>query len=234
MSEVSAGPSCNEDGCDRAVSVRGLCESHYRRKRRLGTLPPRYVQRGRKPKICSLEFCDKPNRARGLCTGHITQSRKGVALSPLIHKGASGVSLLRDENGRKRCTKCDLWLPEEYFHRGSNSLDGLVSWCRDCQSEARKSRPAFINTCRSHNVKVEWFQNAILDGCSLCGAKGRKLNIDHDHSCCASARSCGKCVRGLLCFKCNTALGHLGDSRESVERVLTYLSKGPIEGIAAE
>lgn len=50
-----------------------------------------------------------------------------------------------------------------------------------------------------------------------------RLCVDHDHSCCSGKRSCGKCVRQLLCHPCNVAAGLLGDSSERVERLAKYL-----------
>lgn len=59
--------------------------------------------------------------------------------------------------------------------------------------------------------------------CGICGLQfaekpTRKLdraNIDHCHE--------TGTVRGLLCLKCNTGLGALGDNQEGVRKALSYL-----------
>jgi hypothetical protein len=33
-----------------------------------------------------------------------------------------------------------------------------------------------------------------------------RLHVDHDRACCPGPRSCGKCIRGLLCVSCNSKL----------------------------
>ncbi len=50
--------------------------------------------------------------------------------------------------------------------------------------------------------------------CLICRKDG-KLVVDHDHK-------TGK-VRGLLCHKCNSSIGFMGDSVELVKRSLLYL-----------
>jgi hypothetical protein len=67
--------------------------------------------------------------------------------------------------------------------------------------------------------------------CAVCGDKSKSdwnLCIDHDHSCCPGERSCGKCVRGLLCHRCNTALGLLRDSPSYIESLLDYARHGRV------
>jgi len=61
--------------------------------------------------------------------------------------------------------------------------------------------------------------------CAICGQE-RKLNVDHDHSCCpTNEKTCGLCVRGLLCDMCNRALGMLDEDPTVINSMLTYVRK---------
>jgi hypothetical protein len=74
--------------------------------------------------------------------------------------------------------------------------------------------------------------DALLDaqggGCAICGTtqagnRGRMLNVDHDHACCAGHKSCGQCVRGLLCARCNVGLGAFQDNPDRMVAAAAYL-----------
>lgn len=58
--------------------------------------------------------------------------------------------------------------------------------------------------------------------CAICRRES-PLTVDHDHSCCDSERSCGDCVRGLLCNPCNRALGFFGDDLGRLQSAVQYL-----------
>jgi len=63
--------------------------------------------------------------------------------------------------------------------------------------------------------------------CAICGLineNGRMLAVDHDHSCCPGDRSCGKCVRKLLCGDCNMGLGKFKDDVELLAKAISYLA----------
>jgi hypothetical protein len=71
------------------------------------------------------------------------------------------------------------------------------------------------------------------NACAMCFApfeEGKLVCIDHDHKCCPEEKSsCGKCVRGLLCVSCNTALGII-DARYETARA--YLNQARISQVA--
>ena len=61
-----------------------------------------------------------------------------------------------------------------------------------------------------------------------CGVCGDSLEsgyaIDHDHACCPGRSSCGECVRGLLCRRCNVLVGYVeGTPRQLLARVGRYI-----------
>lgn len=47
--------------------------------------------------------------------------------------------------------------------------------------------------------------------------------VDHDHQCCPGPKSCGKCIRGLLCFDCNVLLGKAKDDTQILLNAVRYL-----------
>lgn len=71
----------------------------------------------------------------------------------------------------------------------------------------------------------------LQDGkCAICRwATGRtkRLSVDHDHACCPTTPTCGKCTRGLLCGFCNRLLGFARDAIEFFERAIDYLRNPP-------
>lgn len=60
-------------------------------------------------------------------------------------------------------------------------------------------------------------------GCAVCGtdrcSDGRRLVVDHCH---ITGR-----VRGILCHRCNTGIGMLGDGLAGVRKALAYLASPP-------
>jgi hypothetical protein len=94
---------------------------------------------------------------------------------------------------------------------------------------AKNSRPQKSASMKyKYGITYDDYESILLKqggGCAICGtleAGGRgKFHIDHDHSCCPTEKTCGKCVRGVLCAHCNTKLGMLeSDWKEKAEAYL--------------
>ncbi len=153
----------------------------------------------------------------------------------------------------RSCSKCGEEKPIEAFGLSKMHKNGRRSECRDCVNARHRQRynsdPAvrqriLANTRKSssanpevwkrrylmrvYNITLEEY-NAVLERqggvCAICGReeeiknpaakKQSSLAVDHCHE-------TGK-IRGLLCFKCNTGIGALGDTVESLEKALAYL-----------
>lgn len=80
---------------------------------------------------------------------------------------------------------------------------------------------------RRHNITKEYYDelfNKNNGKCWICKVSDA-VHIDHDHLCCSGGWSCGKCVRGLLCSNCNTAIGLLKDNTKLLQESIRYLNR---------
>jgi hypothetical protein len=78
-------------------------------------------------------------------------------------------------------------------------------------------------------AELKEFQGGVCAICRRANGRTRALSVDHDHQCCNGPRSCGTCVRGLLCRPCNDILGHLRDDVAAFERAIEYLNYPPMK-----
>jgi hypothetical protein len=81
-----------------------------------------------------------------------------------------------------------------------------------------------------YKITVEDYERMLKEqnyACAICKTPQSelkyRLSVDHNHNCCFGRRTCGKCVRGLLCFSCNVSLGKFKESKELLNNAIRYL-----------
>ncbi|WP_443061113.1 endonuclease VII domain-containing protein [Streptomyces sp. NBC_00464] len=159
----------------------------------------------------------------------------------LRERRASGSALIRDDAGRKQCSTCAEWLYTDAYVADTSALDGLAGQCKACVRDSRLTARFGVDAARYDTLLSN--QGGVCAICKRPDPAGRALAVDHDHTCCpAVGVSCGKCVRGLLCWPCNVGIGHLRDDVSVLESAIHYLTRShghaveqlPQEGPSAE
>lgn len=147
-----------------------------------------------------------------------------------------GPSNSRPDGFDNKCRPC----VREYlagWHARPENADKYREYTRRSRyaDEAARRRTAenrLRDRCKAYGITAEKYREMLAEqggGCAICGRtpeqNGRALAIDHDHRCCPDElRSCGRCVRGLLCSPCNVAVGYF-ESEKLMKACEEYVSK---------
>ncbi len=212
-------PHCSGPSCKREVRANGLCSAHNLQQHRGAPLVQLRGGSAEKRAPCKGPDCTRESVCQGLCGGHYQQLRKGIELRPLRRIIAS---TYRSDDGLRPCRSCHRWLDVSDFYPIGSAADGLSSTCKRCDRNYRLIRHFGITIDR-----YEEMLSAQGGRCAICKGEptAASLAVDHDHSCCPQkGRSCGKCVRGLLCEDCNRGIGMMKDSVSILQSAIEYLS----------
>ncbi len=187
--------------CGHPVYASGYCRGHYeqfRRETSFSTL---------QPPISADQMCTGPKCGRRvdvaseLCRSHGLIAMRGEPLTPLILQTGSNQIKELLQRGVYWCSLCQRELPIGDFPEDA-ARDLPRAKCRLCvgiELRARKHRRSLVDVYRLFE-----YQNFRCAICPIEHEHESGLHLDHDHACCrAKGESCGKCIRGLLCFGCN-------------------------------
>ena len=171
------------------------------------------------------ERCSADTQVLTWCRYHWQQQYQGRPFTKHRPRRMRGTAYLRDEQGRKLCGRCNEWRPEDDYTPSAKARDRLQSWCSPCASDYMTLSRYGIDRSRVIEMLNE------QGGCGICRTlEPRALgfrngwHVDHDHACCPGDRTCGKCVRGILCSDCNKMIGLAQDSATRLQQAIAYLS----------
>lgn len=115
--------------------------------------------------------------------------------------------------GHKFCRVCATVKPFAEWSRSTRAADGLQSRCKQCASEAGRRD----HLAKSYGLSPDDVASLLRQQQGVCLICLRRpaVHVDHDHV-------TGE-VRGMLCFRCNAALGQFDDTPATLRRAARYL-----------
>ena len=193
MSTIFTGPCCNPEcraerndknfSSDRAIYCRDCMKERNATRRALDA--------DRSDRKCSGD-CGRTLPADNFSSGS-HKCKECIRVDCAARRDA----LDADRSDRKCTGPCGRTLPADNFSRSRYD-------CRECQ---RVGKLMCTYKLTPEDLERMWEEQG--GECGLkCGdsLELKDTHVDHDHECCPGKKSCGQCVRMLLCQKCNVAL----------------------------
>ena len=135
----------------------------------------------------------------------------------------------------KKCNRCGEVKTASLFYRHKRMKDGLFGHCIECH-KAYGKRWAAENKELRHEIRMKSYlqrtygiSNEEYDKmrheqgycCRICSR--HESEVQHGRLCVDHCHDSGK-VRGLLCKKCNSAIGLLGENCDILRAAIEYLN----------
>jgi len=123
----------------------------------------------------------------------------------------------------RTCSICKFPKPIDEFEKVKGKPHGRGYRCLECTNKRVKKYTA--NGIYKLTLRYGLNENEArrlreaFPRCPICNRVSgqRRLCVDHDHATDA--------IRGVLCSRCNRAIGALGDSQDGLQRAIEYLTK---------
>ena len=130
------------------------------------------------------------------------------------------------------CRTCGEVKPFEGYNSDVRTKSGKCPRCRQCDRKLQSTYYAKNKAKHQEYSLLKKYGMTLADrealiaaqggACAICGTTtptghGARLHVDHCHA-------TGE-VRGMLCTKCNRALGLFEDNTESLASAITYLQQ---------
>ena len=159
---------------------------------------------------------DKTEMTKNCCKGCGTSLNPGVNWTPGLVK-----------KNYLLCKECNVLKSQKYNNTNKETRAKYYEqyWKKRYQCETFKATQADYVRERKYGIQPQEFK-ILLDQqnnkCACCSDKFTKHNgpkVDHCHK--------TGSIRGLLCNKCNSGIGFLGDDLDGVQKALKYLELQP-------
>ena len=132
-------------------------------------------------------------------------------------------------DGKIKCSACKRWKVRHLYHK-MNNVVGAQSQCICCDlkrqgTDLRRVQKRRAKTLAQYNLTEDDYQKLSETQehkCAICfvertNVRFGRLHVDHSHL-------TGQ-IRGLLCGRCNKAIGLLGDDPANARQASIYLTQ---------
>lgn len=146
----------------------------------------------------------------------------------------------------KLCYTCHEDLPVAMFHSHKGHPDGLYNHCKPCYNagQREKYRQGYLRDqqvayrrryterlkvkrrIKRYGVTLEEYERRLAEQGGRCAICRGVETYEHNELCVDHCHASGA-VRGLLCSKCNKALGGFNDDPHLLRAALRYLAHPP-------